>query len=262
MLALIAGTGALPKHLAEAADTPPLVAALARFPPDTLEPDITFRIETLGTALATLKDRGVTEVCFAGALRRHPIEPAEIDAATLPLVPRMAEALKQGDDAALRTVLAIFEEAGFAIKAAHEIAPDLLPEPGILTETQPSDADTADTARAAEVLAALGPADVGQGCVVHRRHVLAIETAFGTDWMLATLENRPDSGSGGVLLKAPKPGQDRRIDLPAIGPGTVDAAARAGLDGIAIAAGGVMVLDRAATIAAADEAGLFLWVRD
>ena len=262
MLALIAGQGALPKHIADTAPEPPLIASLMRFPPDTLTPDITLRIETLGSALNLLKDKGVTEVCFAGALRRHPIEPAEIDAATMPLVPRMAEALQQGDDAALRTVIAIFEEAGLAVKAAHDIAPDLLPPSGILTEAPPTDADEADATRAAQVLAALGPADVGQGCVVYRRQVLAVEAHYGTDWMLATLEHRPDNTTGGTYYKAPKPGQDRRIDLPAIGPDTVHAAADAGLYGIAIEAGGVMILDRAKCVELADKLGLFLWVRD
>ena len=262
MLALIAGQGALPKVLAEAVDERPLIAALARFPPATLVPDITFRIETLGSFLQDLTARGVTGVCFAGALRRHPIEPAEIDAATMPLVPRMAEALQQGDDAALSTVLAFFEEAGFSVKAAHEVLPDLLPPPGHLTEAPPTDSDRADVARAADVLAALSGADVGQGCVVHRRQVLAVEGAVGTDWMLASLEHRPDDGTGGTFYKAPKAGQDRRIDLPVIGPETVHAAADAGLYGIAVEAEGVMVLDRATTVALAEKLGVYLWVRE
>ena len=262
MLALVAGQGRLPKHLVDTADSRPLIASLARFPPDTLTPDVTFRIETLGSFLGVLKDKGVTEVCFAGALRRQPIEPAEIDEATMPFVPRMAEALKQGDDAALRTVLAIFEEAGFLVRAAHEIATDLLPEAGVLTDTPPTAADEADAERAAEVLACLGSADVGQGCVVHRRQVLAVEATYGTDWMLASLEHRPDTSTGGTFYKAPKPAQDRRIDLPTIGPDTVHAAADAGLYGIAIEAGGVMVLDKETVVVLADKLGLFVWVRE
>ncbi len=262
MLTLIAGQGQLPRHLVDTSETRPLVASLARFPPDTLTPDVTFRIETLGSFLGVLKEKGVTDVCFAGSLRRQPIEPAEIDEATAPYVPRMAEALKQGDDAALRTVLEIFEEAGFQVKAAHELSGDLLPEAGVLTETPPTEADKADAARAFQVLSVLGPADVGQGCVVSRRQVLAVEASYGTDWMLASLEHRPDTSTGGTFYKAPKPDQDRRIDLPAIGPETVHAAADAGLYGIAIEAGGVMVLDRETVVDLADKLGLFIWVRD
>ena len=116
-------------------------------------------------------------------------------------------------------------------------------------------------ARGAEIVAALSAADVGQGCVVLKRQALAIESAYGTDWMLASLTARPDT-AGGVLVKMPKDGQDRRVDLPTIGVTTVEAAAQARLDGITIEAGGVLVLDRDAVRAACDRLGLFLWVRE
>ena len=261
MLALIAGQGRLPQHLIKASDTRPLVASLERFPPDTVAPDVTFRIERLGSFLQTLKDEGVTDVCLAGSLQRVPLDAAEIDPATMPLVPRMMEALKSGDDAALRTVLAFFEEAGMTIRAAHDIAPDLLPPAGVLGTAKPDTEDEEDASRGQKVVSAIGAADIGQACVVYRGQVLASECIFGTDWMLQSLANRPDSGTGGLLFKAPKPDQDRRIDLPTIGTGTVAEAASAGLKGIVTEAGGVMVLDLADTLSAADKAGLFIWVR-
>lgn len=260
MLALIAGQGALPAHLVAACDTPPLVASLERFPPDTVTPDLTFRIERLGSFLQTLNDKGVRDVCFAGSLQRVPLDAAEIDPATMPLVPRMMEALKSGDDAALRTVLAFFEEAGLNIRAAHEIAPELLPPSGVLSETQPDDAAHLDATRAKTLLQTMGAADVGQACVIHRGQALAVEGLYGTAWMLQSLQNRPD-GQGGLLMKAAKPDQDRRIDLPAIGPDTIAQAKAAGLTGIVLEADGVMILESATTIADANAADLFLWVR-
>ena len=260
MLAIVAGQGALPRALTSTLDTKPLIVSLDGFPPDDLVPDLTFRIEHLGSLLDQLQVRGVTDVCFAGAIRRPPIDPAQIDAATMPLVPKMMTAIQSGDDAALRTVLEIFGEAGFAVKAAQEISPSLLPEAGSLTNRKP-DRDWAEEAiRGSEAIEAIGRADIGQSCVVHMGQVLALEGSFGTDWMLDSLANRPDDG-GGLLFKAPKPGQDRSIDLPVIGPETVARAARAKLDGIAIEHQGVMVLDQKATIEAADKAGLFIWVR-
>ncbi len=262
MLALIAGTGALPAELVAQLDSPPLVCALQGFEPAGVAVDIRFRIETLGTLVAELMTRGVTELCMAGGVRRPPIDPAAIDAATLPLVPVLQQALMQGDDGALRALIGIVERAGIAVRAAHEIAPDLLPPPGVLTRSQPSDADRADAARGARIVAAMAAADVGQACAVARGQALAIEGVYGTDWMLASLAARPDPQGGGLLFKAPKAGQDRRVDLPAIGPGTVSGAAAAGLRGIVIEAGGVMVLERKATLLACDTAGLFLWVRE
>ena len=258
MLALIAGQGALPDEIVAALPERPHVVALAGFAPDSVTPDEEFRLEQLGTFLSGLSERGVTEVCFAGAVRRPPIDQAAIDAATLPLVPRIAAAMGQGDDAILRTIIGIFEEAGLTVRGAHELVPSLLPEPGALAG-EPTAHAGRDITRAREILTAMGAADTGQACVVLKGQALALEGLYGTDWMLESLRNRPD-GKGGLLYKGPKPGQDRRVDLPTIGPATIEGATTAGLDGVVIEGGGVLVLDRDRTVATAREHGLFLLV--
>ncbi len=262
MLALIAGRGALPEALVQRLPDTPLICALMGNHPDTLDVDKEFRVEKLGSFLQELKSRGVSEVCFAGGIDRPSVDPTQIDAATFPLVPVFQKALASGDDGALRAMLTVFEDAGFQMRAAHDLAPDLLPAVGSPTKAQPDSAAQADADRGAEIVAAMSAADIGQACVVHKRQALVVEGMFGTDWMLASLAARPDGTTGGVLYKAPKPGQDRRADLPVIGTDTVAAAAKAGLTGIVIAAGGVMVLDLQAVVAACDARGLFLWVRE
>lgn len=262
MLALIAGQGALPGAVHAGLDETPLVCALEGFAPDHLSPDLTFRIEHLGRFLADLAARDIREVCFAGRIGRPRLDPAAIEPLTLPLVPRMMTALRSGDDAALRVVLAFFEEAGFVVRAPHQIAPDLLPPAGTLTIERADHMASTNIARARDVLAAMGRADLGQSCVVSFGQVLAVEASLGTDWMLASLAQRPEGSLGGLLYKAPKPQQDRRIDLPAIGPQTVAGIVRAGLAGIVIEAQGVMILERDATIAAANAARRFIKVID
>lgn len=261
MLAIIAGEGRLPGLIVRAQEVPPLICALDGFLPEGIEPDLVFRLETLGTLLETLRDRGVTDICLAGAVRRPPLDPERIDAATKLLIPRLGSALAKGDDGALRAIIGIFEESGFAVRGADELAPDLLPPAGYLGGPEPTEQSRADSARGFAIIAALSSADVGQGCAVLKGQALAVEGVFGTDWMLASLVARPDAG-GGVLVKAPKRGQDRRFDLPTIGVNTVEAAAQAALDGITIEAGGVLVLDRAEVVAACERLGLFLWVRE
>ena len=261
MLALIAGSGKLPAAVAAAQSSKPLVCILEGFHPDGLVSDIVFRLETLGTLLAELKERGIKDVCFAGAIRRPVIDPTAIDAATLPLIPVLQGALGQGDDGALRAVISVFEAEGFAVRGTAELAPALLPPTGVPSASEPTEVARADAARAAGIVHALSEADIGQGCVVHKGQALAIEGVFGTDWMLASLTARPDA-TGGLLFKAAKVGQDRRADLPTIGPDTVSAAARAGLDGIVIQAGGVMVLEQGDVLALCDQHNLFLWVRE
>ena len=262
MLALICGQGALPGLIVRNSFHAPVIAALEQFEPEGLDVDITFRLETLGTLLNLLKARGVVQVCFAGAIRRLKVDPERIDAATQPLVTKIVAALAGGDDAALRSVIDIFEEAGFEVVCFTQLVPALLPPGGVLSIREPDAQDRADVARAQQVVEGLSPLDMGQGCVVASGHILAVEAFGGTQWMLSSLSGlRPaDWPEGGGLYKAPKAGQERRVDLPAIGPETMAQAARAGLAGVAILDGAVVALDLPDVIAEADRLGLFLWV--
>lgn len=260
VLALLAGTGALPGAIL--AQCPgALICEMAGVPVTASDGTerLGYRIETLGTLLSDLRTRGVTEICLAGAMSRPQVDTSLIDAATAPLMPRLLAAMEQGDDKTLRAVMALLEEQGFALRAAHEIAPALLPNAGLLGAVPFTDAHVSDARRAWAVHRAMAAADVGQACVVRDRLCIAVEALPGTDWMLASLAG--GEAKGGLLYKAPKPDQDRRADLPVIGPGTIESAARAGLLAIAIEAGGVMVLERSATIAAADRHGIALMVQ-
>jgi DUF1009 family protein len=297
-LALIAGRGDLPAAVAAAQAKPPLVFALEGFVPSGLTPDGYFRIEHLGSFIARLKALSVSEICLCGGIERPSIDPTQIDAATLPLVPVMMQAMAQGDDGALRAVITVFEGAGLEVRAAHTLAPDLLLPEGVLTAKVPDKTALApELALAEQTLARMGDADLGQACVLRDGAVIAREDVAGTDAMLARIARKPTpmdapgdpftwamdmagdalgtaadwlSGidvppagdrAGGFLFKAPKPGQDRRADLPTIGPRTAMTAAAAGLDGIVIEAGGVIVLNRAQLVATLDAAQMYLWVR-
>lgn len=264
-LALIAGSGSLPAALVAAMAEPPLVCALEGHPPEGLRPDQQFRIERLALFLRWLEDQGVARVVFAGAVQRPRLDPSLFDPATAQMVPRLLAAMQGGDDATLREVIALFEEAGFAVAGPAEVAPLLLPGPGLLAGSLTA-RDHADAERAEAIALALGAVDVGQGCVVAQGLCLGVETLSGTDAMLAALAGlgalRPDPARGrGLLYKAAKPGQDLRIDLPTLGPATLRAAAEAGLGGIAFQAGRVICLDLPQMRAIADETGLFLWAR-
>jgi DUF1009 family protein len=260
MLAIIAGTGALPGEIVAQLETRPLVCSMAGYDPTSVQAELSFRLEHLGSFLAELTERGISEICMAGAVGRPSIDPYAIDAATFPLVPVLQAALGAGDDGALRAVVEIFETSGFSVKSAQEVAPDLLMIAGVPTQVQPGELDKADAQRGAEIVVAMSNADIGQSCAVRAKQAIAVESTFGTDWMLQALQQRPD-GQGGLLFKAPKPAQDRRVDLPTIGPATVEMAAKAGLSGIVLEAGGVIVLAQDDVIAAANRLGLFLWLR-
>lgn len=262
-LALIVGRGALPVALVQALPERPYICALDGYAPDGLTPDLTFRIERLVPFLRHLGDRGIARVAFAGAVSRPRLDPALFDAATAQLVPHLMAAFAAGDDATLRAIISLFEDSDIAVEGVETLAPHLLPGPGLLAGTLPPGAE-ADAARAEAIVAALGSADVGQGAVVAGGLCLAVEALPGTDIMLAQVASLPEGlrpSNRGLFYKAAKPGQDRRIDLPTIGPATLRAVAAAGLAGIAFEAGSVICLDLPALITEAHETGLFLWAR-
>jgi DUF1009 family protein len=270
-LAIVAGRGDLPRLLAEdcaVRGRPYRVVAFDGIEPAWAagEPVIRARFEKPGRLFADLRAAGIGEVVFAGGLARPRLRPFHFDLKMLSLAPRLLPGLRSGDDSTLRLVASIFEAEGFTVRAAHELLTDLVAPAGVLGQMQPSALDRQDAARAAAIVAALGAADVGQSAVVAAGICLGLESIQGTDALLDFVARTPadlrPTRARGLLYKAPKPGQDRRLDLPAIGPGTLDRAAKAGLAGVAVEAGGVMILGFAATVAAADAHGLFLWARE
>lgn len=260
-LALIAGRGSLPDQIAAAQKTTPLVCGYEGMLPDRLEVHLTYRLETLGTLLNALEQRGVTQVCFCGGIERPQLDPTLLDAATIPLVPLFQKALAAGDDGALRVLKDIFQQKGFEVVGADTLLPCLVAVSGVLSAKQPDDQMRRDAASGMQVLAALAPLDIGQACVVGRAQVLGIETMGGTDHLLSSLPPQARQMTA-VLCKAPKTGQLREIDMPTVGPDTLDAAQRAGLAGVVIATGSVLLLEPERCIALANSHGLVLWSRD
>ena len=210
-------------------------------------------------------DEGCRHALLIGTLLRPPLRQIRLDWQTIRLMPRIIRAFRGGDDWLLSSIGKMMEELlGLRLVGLNEVAPDIIVPEGVLGRHQPSQRDRSDITRALDLIGVMGPFDVGQAVVVANNHVLAVEAAEGTDNLLLRLSDLRREGRVtapervGVLVKAPKPGQDRRFDLPAIGPATVRNAAHAGLAGIAVAAGSTIIADAAETVAAADGAGLFL----
>jgi UDP-2,3-diacylglucosamine hydrolase len=204
------------------------------------------------------------DVVFIGTVLRPPITQLRLDWQTIRAMPGLIRAYRGGDDKLISGVARIAERGGLRVVGVKDVAPEVLVPQGVLGRHRPSERDRADIARALEVIAALGPFDVGQAAVVADNNVLGVEAAEGTDNLLNRIAElrrigRVTSAPGiGVLVKAPKPGQDRRLDLPSIGPRTVENVARAGLAGLAVTAGSTMIAEPDAVTAAADREGIFL----
>jgi DUF1009 family protein len=269
-LAIICGGGTLPFALADAAvrrgrrvvlfalrdwADPQRVAAY---------PHHWARIGQFGRFLRVAADEGCRDVAFIGSVVRPSLWDIRPDFAAIWLMPQVVRLFRGGDDHLQAGIGRLFEQHGFRLLGAKDIAPELLMPPGPLGARMPDQLNRLDIARGIALLDATSPFDIGQAVVVANNHVLALEGPEGTDQMLARVaelrrNRRINTTAGtGVLIKAAKLGQDQRIDLPVIGPRTVEAVSTAGLAGIAVVAGSTIVAEPERLGAAADSAKIFV----
>ncbi|GLR78111.1 UDP-2,3-diacylglucosamine diphosphatase LpxI [Azospirillum oryzae] len=262
-LAILAGGGTLPARIANAVRGQGrevfIVAFDGHTDPETVAgvPHVWSRFGAAGTILRRLHEEGVGEVVLAGPVKRPSFTELMPDWRTARFLARVGTRAL-GDDGLLRAVVREVEDDGFRVVGLHDLLKELLTVAGPVGRLAPDADAERDIARAVEVARALGALDVGQGAVVQQGIVLAVEAIEGTDAMLARCAALARPGTGGVLVKVKKPKQDRRIDLPTMGVTTVEKAAAAGLRGIAIEAGGSLLVDRTAVAEAADRLGLFV----
>ena len=268
-LGLIAGGGALPIELAtlrKAAGDPVFVIRLKGFAEPALQAfdGADVGIAELGRCFETLKCAGCDRVCMAGQVNRPDFAALKPDLRGLKALPGAIAAGRQGDDALLRYLLRQFEAEGFAVVGAHEVTAEMVLSSGAAGAHAPDAVASTDMIRALEVAGAVGALDIGQAVVVANGLVLAVEAQEGTDAMLTRCAGLPAAIRGepgrrlGVLVKRPKPMQERRMDLPVIGVETIERAAAAGLAGVAGEVGGLLVVSKRQVIEAADRLGLFL----
>jgi DUF1009 family protein len=215
------------------------------------------RLGEAGTGFQKLKLAGVGEVVMIGPVRRPTIRELAPDFRTTRFFAKVGlKAL--GDDGLLRAVAREIEEEGFRLVGIDDVLADCLATTGPYGSIVPDAQAEADIQRGIEVAKGVGALDVGQAVVVQQGIVLGVEAIEGTDQLIRRCGPLRRDGPGGVLVKVKKPDQDRRLDLPTIGTNTVREAAAAGLRGIAVEAGGALVLGRGAVAAMADERGLFV----
>lgn len=269
-LGLIAGGGELPHAIArrcESEGRAVFVIRLAGFADAPLErwPGDIFGMAEIGGILKALRREGCEAVCLAGTVNRPDFKRLKPDLKGASVLPGIVAAATRGDDALLRKILSVFEGEGYAVEGADDILDgDTLPS-GALGAVTPDAGQLVDLRKALRVAEKAGELDIGQAAVVCGGLVLAVEAQEGTDAMLSRVAGLPAVLRGsatarkGVLGKAPKPIQDLRVDMPVIGTGTIQMAAEAGLAGIGGVVGRLILIDRAAIVAAADRLGLFVW---
>jgi len=268
-LGIVAGGGELPLAIAESvreSGREVFVLAINGWAGAWVEdwPHDWISLGEVGKAFKALAAHQCGEALVAGQVGRPKFSDIKLDTKAMLVAPRVIAASLKGDDALLRSVVDIFEREGVRIVSAAEAAPGLLAPQGQMGRIAPSRQSEEDIEAAFKIVRAMGAHDIGQAAIVCEGLALAVEAAEGTDAMVARVASLPEHLRGtevkrrGVLAKAPKPIQDRKTDLPVIGARTVQNAAAVGLAGIAVEAGGALILGKRAVIAEADRLGLFL----
>ena len=268
-LGIVAGGGELPLAIAESArqsGREVFVLALTGLADEWVSsyPHEWASLGEAGKVIKALRAHDCGDVLLAGKLARPNFSNLKLDAKGVLAAPRVIAAARKGDDALLRAVVDLFEREGFHVVGVAEAAPGLLAPLGQMGRVAPSRESEEDIAAAFKIARAMGALDIGQAAVVCNGYTLAVEAAEGTDAMVARIATLPEHFRGtpvkrrGVLAKASKPMQDGKTDLPVIGVQTVKGAGAVGLAGIAVEAGGALILGKRAVIEEADRLGLFL----
>jgi hypothetical protein len=270
-LGIIAGGGELPIAIARAAEADGRAVFMLALAGMAAQADVApfphafASLGELGKAIRLLKDAGCRDVTLAGKVARPEFSKLKLDARGALALPRVMAAAIKGDDALLRSLVSIFEKEGMRVIGSTDAACALVAPLGPLGKLAPAEDDDGDILHAIKVVAALGALDIGQAAVVCQGLVLAVEAAEGTDAMLTRVAALPKALRGtpedrkGVLVKAAKPNQERRVDLPVIGVRTVELASATGLSGIAIEGAAALIVDRDRVIQAADRLGIFVF---
>lgn len=262
-LGLIAGSGSLPFAVIDScrkSKRPLFVLGLKGHAQSDILTGVKgefIRLGAVGKAIRLLKKNGVKDIVFIGGVRRPSVSELMPDLKALSMLVKVGFQLL-GDDNLLKILIAEANKQGFNVVGVDTIVPELLAVEGVYGRVKPSKQDELDILRGIEVAKTLGQVDVGQAVIVQHGLVLSVEGIEGTAELIKRTAQLKRKGGGGVLVKTAKPQQDRRVDLPTIGPATVQAVYDAGLKGIAIESGSALLAESDKMVALADKLGIFI----
>jgi DUF1009 family protein len=263
-LGIIAGMGDLPRSIIDACvaqNRPYFVIAIEDAADNTVieeHPHIWVRLGAIGKALSALKAEGCEELVMAGRVKRPRIAALRPDLKATKLLTRLGSHLLTGDDELLSGIVTFLEEEGFSIVGADQIVRELVTPEGLIGSIYPDKKAQSDIEFGAKIARSIGALDIGQAVIVQNRYVLGVEAAEGTDELIRRCAQYKQDEKGGVLVKVKKPNQEGRVDLPTIGVATVEAVAEAGFSGIAMEAGGSLLLHKRELARRADQLGIFI----
>lgn len=262
-LGMIAGSGMMPVEIIKHCNDNNIDIFVVGLEPFANEeqlkdaPHIFAKIAEAGKMMKAFKANNVENIVLAGGIKRPSFKEMIPDWEGMKIVAKLA-VKKMSDDNMFRAVMDEIEKRGFRVVGIEEVVPEMLFQEGIYGKTKPTSDDMDDIQRGVTVAKALGAVDVGQAAVVQEGMVLAVEAIEGTDMMLSRASILKKPGKAPVMVKVLKPGQDMRVDLPAIGLQTIEQLKKYGIKGIAVEAGGILLIEKEAVIKMADKEGIFI----
>ena len=263
-IAILAGGGDLPAVVLEACRMRGVEAFIVAFEGHT-DPDFVYgrahlwtRLGAVGTILKTLKSHNISDIVMIGKVRRPSLAELRPDMKAAAFFAKAGFKALGGDDSLLKALRAYLEEEGLRIHGAHTLARGLLAPKGLVGKVKPIESDMASIKRGVDVLKGMASLDIGQAVVVQEGLVLGVEAAEGTDALIERCGGLKRAGRGGILVKLAKDGQDEDMDLPTIGPRTIELAVQAGLSGIAFHAERSLLLKKEEVEEIANQHKLFV----
>lgn len=265
VLGIVAGAGELPRTLltaCKATGRPYFLLALEEAADGATAEEAGvdhawIRIGAVGKAVDTLRAHGVEEVVLAGKVLRPKLSSLRPDLKGSKWLARLGSQMILGDNELLSGVVRLLEEEGFRVVGVDEVVSDLIAPEGLIGSIYPDKRVQVDIEFGARIARSIGALDIGQAVIVHNQQVLGVEAVEGTDALIARCAALRADEKGGVLVKAKKPQQDRRADLPTIGISTIEGLAEHGFYGVAVEAGSALIVNRREVSRRADQLGIF-----
>lgn len=263
-LGIIAGSGELPRRVIRACKEDGKDIFVVAFEGITDHETIEgvnhklIHIGKVGETIKAFKNENVSTLVLAGKVGRPSFSSLKMDFSALRLLTKLAKLPSQGDDKVFSAIISFLEEKDFKIIGVDDVLKELLIPAGPLGNIKPDKTAQKDIEIGIKAALTIGQLDIGQAVIIQQGQILGVEGAEGTDNLVARCKSLLAEGKGGVLVKMKKPGQDHRVDLPSIGVHTIENAHASGLRGIAIEAGGSLVINRKNVISKANELGLFV----
>lgn len=216
------------------------------------------KLGKIGAVIHFFRENGVDAVVFAGAVKRPSINELSLDSKGASWLLKLGRSVFGGDDELLKAIAELLKQEGFAVISGTDLLEDTFLGNGVFSNEKPTEQEWHDIRKGFEIAKTVGRLDIGQSVIVCCGDILGIECIEGTDELIKRCAKLRKQQSGGILVKVSKPQQDQRLDLPTVGPKTLENLYQNNFRGLAVESGHCIVLYKEKLIETSDSLQIFL----